>query len=101
MAAEFDRELASVFESEIFIDRDIYCIDGQVVVDEVIDHGNLWPCLREIGARLGKTVPEVAPNAKGRYRVDRRPATEILSDQQKSAVQSAMRFEFEMFGYAR
>jgi hypothetical protein len=97
---EFDRELEETLNSGIFIDRDIYMIDGQIAVDEVIDHGAMWSRIAELAWDWGKALPDNLPRAKGHHRQDRRPAAEILSEQHKEKIRQIAAFEFDAYGYA-
>ena len=98
-ATEFDRELAQVIETSSFIDRELYIIDGALAVDEVILHDRLWERIGAIGREAGKSLPDPLPMAKGHFRLEKRPASEILTAAQKSAIQQAAAFEFSTFGF--
>jgi hypothetical protein len=98
--AEFSTELEAVVERAAFVDRDIYTIDGTLAVDEVIKFEQMWARIAQLGASGGKTMPKVIPTAKGQHRIDRRPATLILSSEQKRRIREAAAFEFETFGFA-
>jgi len=80
---------------------DHYSIDGQVAVGDFIRFETLLEDLQRIGSHLGLTIPVELPRKKTVQRKDRRPAHEILSDEQKQIVYAKCREEFELFGYTR
>lgn len=98
-AQSFERVLHSVISRGVFIDRDLYLIDGKIAVDEVVLYDQLWPRIGRLGETLGKSMPAVLPRAKGQHRKDRRPATEILSEDQKARIRDMAGWEFETFGF--
>ncbi|MBV8799185.1 MAG: hypothetical protein JO208_05180 [Alphaproteobacteria bacterium] len=79
---------------------DQYAIDGEVVVSDFIRHETLVEDLRRIGERIGVAVPAELPRKRTGFRTDRRPAAEVLSDEQKQQVFRTCREEFELLGYA-
>jgi hypothetical protein len=76
-----------------------WMIDGKVAVDVFIRQESLKADLDLVGARLGIAIPQMLPHLKARTRIDRRPAREILSAEQKRLVQETCRAEFEILGY--
>lgn len=81
-------------------DLDIYCIDGQVVADEILRHETLAADLERVCVRLGVAAPPLQ-RAKASHRSDRRPAREILSAGQKELILQRHRRTFELLGYER
>lgn len=77
----------------------LYMIDNRVAVDEIIRHETLEHDLRRISEKLGFTIKLPLPRAKGQYRVDRRPAHEILSQTQKEMIYETCRSVFDRLGY--
>lgn len=78
-----------------------WSIDGKSVIDEFIRQENLKEDVARVGRRLGIAVPAELPRLKSRTRIDRRPAKEILNDEQKEIVFTRCREEFEILGYER
>ena len=78
---------------------EFYAIDGKPVVDEFLRHETLAQDLKRLADQLGFSVAEELPRMKGRSRADRRPAQEILSEEQKQIVRQVCREEFELLGY--
>lgn len=78
-----------------------WTIRGNVAVNDFIRHESLDADLARIGARLGFPIPSFIPQLKGHTRTDRRPAKEILSEDQKEIVYLRCREEFEILGYER
>jgi hypothetical protein len=78
-----------------------YSIDGNVVADTFVRQESLEADLRRIASTLGLSLPEDLPRKKAMYRLDRRPAREILSEEQKRTIFEKCREEFELLGYER
>ncbi|MFL5236024.1 MAG: hypothetical protein ACJ8EL_00170 [Rhizomicrobium sp.] len=76
-----------------------YTIGGTPVVDEFIRHESLERDLRHVAARLGLAVPDELPRSKGSFRLDPRPAREILSEEQRNTIFQKCLREFELLGY--
>lgn len=100
-AQDFDAFLDQVVRSGSYAGFPIWSIDGKVAVDEFIRQENLKADLDRVGAKLGIEIPEILPMMKSRTRTDRRPASEILSEEQKQIVYETCKDEFEILGYAR
>lgn len=79
--------------------RSIYTIDGAVAVDRILRLESLEADLKTVAGELGLTLPATLPSAKGSYRTDGRPAREILSARQKSAIFERQKQTFEFMGY--
>jgi hypothetical protein len=100
-AADFDRQLENVLSDPSSIDnRPIYCIDDTIAVDEVILFDDLWRRLGEIAVTMGRSLPDALPRAKGRSRIDRRPAREILTDAHKERIYHLLERDFVDLGFA-
>lgn len=80
---------------------DHYSIDGTVAVDDFVQFESLKDDLQRIGTALGITIPAELPRRKTAHRTDRRPAAEILSEEQKVIIYETCREEFGLFGYDR
>lgn len=80
-------------------DLDLYSIDGNVVVDEILRQENLEADLSRIAGKLGLQLPPKLTRAKGQYRTDRRSAHEILSPAQKAVIYERHRNTFDLLGY--
>jgi hypothetical protein len=76
-----------------------YSIEGQVVADAFIRLESLKADFEQIANRLGVSVPEELPHAKAMYRLDGRPARDILSEEQKHTVFKQCQEEFKLLGY--
>ena len=81
------------------VDTELYTIDGEVVVDEIIRQEALEEDLARIARRLELRLPAVFPASEGEVRLDRRPAHEILTGEQKAIVRERFRTTFELLGY--
>lgn len=94
-AAFFDR---AVRQGPYFNSR-FYMIDGRPALDRVLRYERLEQELGEVVARLGLRPPEALPRIKGAYRADRRPAREILTEEQRAVIHERCRDEFDFMGY--
>ncbi|HVV65241.1 MAG TPA: hypothetical protein VHC42_07215 [Rhizomicrobium sp.] len=97
----FEQFLDRVVRSGDYAGFPIWSIDGKPVVDEFIRQETLRADLDRVGGRLGIAIPDELPMMKSRTRTDRRPASEILSAEQKQIVYEHCKEEFEILGYAR
>jgi hypothetical protein len=97
----FEQFLDRVVRSGDYAGFPIWSIDGKPVVDEFIRQETLKTDLERVGGRLGIAIPDQLPMMKSRTRTDHRPASEILSEEQKQIVFEHCKEEFEILGYAR
>jgi hypothetical protein len=96
----FDRLLDEVVRNGGYSGFNRWSIDGEPAVDDFIRQENLKADLARIGERLGIAIPGELPQLKGSARKDRRPAREILTQEQKRIVYEHCRREFEILGYS-
>lgn len=96
---DFADALDQSVEDDRLSDRDIYCIDGKVIADQIIDQRKIDKELRQLAKRFGKKMPLAVPRTKSQFRVDHRPAKEILSENQKQRIKERCSFEFEYFAF--
>jgi hypothetical protein len=96
---DFADALNRSVEDNRLSNRDIYCIDGKVIADQIIDQRNIDAELKQLATRFGKKIPVAVPRAKSQFRVDHRPAREILNNNQKQRIVECCSFEFEHFGF--
>jgi hypothetical protein len=80
---------------------DHYHIGGTLVVQDFIRLETLHEDLQRVGAHVGVKIPRRLPRKKGRYRLDRRPAREILSPRQREKVIKNCHEEFDLLDYER
>ena len=100
-AANFLAYLDRIVRTGDYVGFKRWSMNGKNVVDEFIRLENLQADLALIGQRIGIAVPAELPRLKSRTRVDRRPAKEILTDEQKLIIFERCREEFEILGYER
>jgi len=98
---DFGEYLDVVVQKGKYAGFPLYSIGGQSVVDDFIRLETLATDLQRIGKRLGIPIPVDLPRERSDSRADRRPAREILSDQQKEVVWNYCRREFEILGYEK
>ena len=96
---ELDAEIEQAIATRSYLNYPLYCAGGQVIVDEVWRHEEMWDRLARLAERLGQAVPTAPPRAKGEYRRDRRPAHEVLTAEQRARIAEDARIEFELLGY--
>ena len=98
-AADFPQVLNQTLRRNTSIDDfPLYTINGEVIAT-VAQHAQLLPDLQAILAKIGLPVVQSLPRAKAVQRLDRRPAVEILSEDQKAAIRKTCQRTFETFGY--
>jgi hypothetical protein len=76
-----------------------YTQNGRVLVDRFIRYEHLANDLAAVASELGAPVPAALPQAKARFRTDRRPAHEVLTPNQKRRIRDITGPEFEIMGY--
>lgn len=79
--------------------HDLYCIDGEIVVDKVCLFENLSGELEQVLARLGIHETVELPRAKSRFRKDKRHYRDILSEEEKDRIAALLHREIDAFGY--
>lgn len=95
----FHQRLDKVVRERRYNNHQFYVIDGAVAVDEIIRQENLLDDLKRLGAKLGLAIPDELPRGKSHQRTDRRPAREILTEEQKRIVYEVCKTEFDLLGY--
>jgi hypothetical protein len=95
----FEQYLDKVVRKGAYTSYQHYTIDGEVAVDEIIRQETLTDDLKRLGAKLGLSIPDELPRGKGNHRTDRRPAREILTQEQKAIIYRTCGREFELLGY--
>jgi len=99
-SGEFSEMLEDTIERGKYRNYDLYTVDGAVAVDFIIRYEHLAEDLKRVEERLGGIdILSRLPLAKASYRQDRRPASEVLTTGQKSAIQKVCVEEFELMGY--
>lgn len=99
--ADFQPVLDELIAREEIDNRDLYTIDGEVALDEIIRQEDLPGSFNAVLAKSGLRFDGPLPRAKTVQRADRRPAAEILTERQKEAIYETCRETFELMGYAR
>lgn len=96
---DIERHLDRILRKATYAGHPLWMIGDKVAVDVFLRQENLKADLDQLGARLGIAIPEELPQLKAKSRLDRRPAREILSADQRRMVQETCRVEFETLGY--
>jgi hypothetical protein len=97
--SDFNAHLDKIVRKGDFVGFERWSINGKSIIDEFIRQETLLDDMTKIGKRLGIAMPAELPRLKSRTRTDRRPAKEILNDEQKQIVFERCREEFEILGY--
>ena len=96
---ELNAEIEAAIATRSYLNFPLYCDEGGVIVDEVWRYEDMWERLAGLGQRLGHSIPDAPPRAKGAHRRDRRPAREMLSADQRRQIARDAAVEFELLGY--
>jgi hypothetical protein len=99
LSEDFAVVLDETVRTRLYKSFNFYAIDGQVVVDDFVRHETLESDLQRIGTRLGIAIPQQLPRKKAIYKLDDRPAAEILTAEQKRIIRETCREEFDLLGY--
>ncbi|MEP7317069.1 MAG: hypothetical protein ABI667_10270 [Sphingomicrobium sp.] len=98
---ELQAEIEIAIATKNYLNYPLYCDGDNVIVDEVWRYEDVWRRLAALGRRLGVAVPEIPPRAKSGHRRDRRPAREVLTEDQRACIARDAWIEFELLGYER
>lgn len=79
--------------------RDLYTINGKIVVDKICLYENLEEDLEKVRIRCGIPEKLTIPNAKSSTRKDRRSYREILDKDQAEKIRELASREIALFGY--
>lgn len=79
--------------------RELYTIDGKVVVDRICRFESLADELEVVRNRVGIPEPLVLPMAKSSFRKDKRCYRDILGDEDKVRIMKLFRDEIDILGY--
>ncbi len=80
--------------------RELYTIDGEVVVDRLCRYERIGEEMQELTERLGLPEIPVLPRAKSKQRVDKRHYREILSTADRDRIAQVFASEIASLGYA-
>ena len=88
-------------EGDMIRGFDMYSIDGKVAVDKVFAYEKMETALEEVSVILNLpdklTLPEY--RAKSEFRTDKRPYSEILTEEEASAIADRYAREIDLMGY--
>lgn len=97
--AELTAEIEAAVASRSYLNYPLYCADGRVIVDELWRYEEMCDRLAALAQRLGQSIPQALPQAKGGHRRDLRPARDVLTAGQRARIAADARIEFELLGY--
>jgi hypothetical protein len=98
---EFGDALESVLESRRYRNFELYTQAGKLAVDFVIRYENFAEDIPVVERAIsGLDLLSKMHKVNAQHRSDRRPASEVLTAQQKKIVQETCHEEFELMGYA-
>jgi len=98
---DFDTELERVLKKGYYISYPIYSDGKTPIVDFLVNYENLQESLAELSDKLDFDVAAHYPQTKHKFRTERKPAHELLSDEAKSIIYQNCRVEFDALGYER
>ncbi|MDX1499781.1 MAG: hypothetical protein R3176_07790 [Woeseiaceae bacterium] len=98
---DFDTEVKRVLERGYYINFPVYCEGNRPIVDFIVNFERRAEDLATLSEKLGFDVAARHPETKHRFRADRQPARELLSDEVKERIYASCRVEFEALGFAR
>jgi len=79
--------------------RDLYTIDGEVVVDRICRYEDLEADLEQVRVEIGLPERLELGRANTKFRKDERSYREIISDTDRDRIVELFREEIERFGY--
>ena len=98
----FEEALESVLQGNRYRNFELYTRAGELAVDFIIRYENLAEDLPVVEKAIGSVdLQSKLHRVNAQHRSDRRPAAEVLTPEQKKAVQETCREEFDLMGYAR
>jgi hypothetical protein len=97
----FERELKRVIRKKNYVNYPVYSDGETPIVDFIVNYEKLQQDLQLLSDKLGFDVTAHYPKTKHQYRSDRRPAQELLNDEQKEMIFRNCRVEFETLGFDR
>ena len=97
----FDKELKRVIKKKNYVNYPVYSDGDQPIVDFVVNYERLQEDLKALSEKLGFDVASHYPQTKHKYRSDRRPAKELLNDEQKALIYKNCFVEFERLEFER
>jgi hypothetical protein len=82
--------------------QEVYKIDGQVAVNQIVRYENLYSDLRTVCSIIGVPwEPERLPRLKSEYRVRTEPFRAYYDSQSLALVGNAFAWELDYFGYGK
>ena len=97
----FDKELERVLEKKHYVNYPTYSDGEKPIVDFIVNFDNMQEDLTILGDRLEFDIVAHYPQTKHRFRTNRRPASELLSQKVKDQIYKNCRIEFDAMGYER
>ena len=97
----FDKELKKVIKKKNYVNYPVYSDGDEPIVDFIVNYERLQEDLKVLSEKLGFDVAAHYPQTKHKYRSDRRPARELLNDEQKELIFKNCFVEFEKLGFER
>lgn len=77
----------------------IYTIDSEIAVDRILRYENLEDDLVGVGEEFGIKIHLPETKAKGNYRRDQRPYTEVIDPASRAIIEHVCARELKAFGY--
>ena len=96
---DFDSALKYVLEKGQYVGHPVYSDGDKPIVDFIVNYQTLQDDLARLSEHLGYDVAAHYPRTKHKFRSERRPASELLSDEVKAVIRENCRVEFTALGF--
>lgn len=94
------RRFISYLEHAMPVDRQVYTIDGEFCMDDVIRYERLEADIERICQRIGVEYDaDLLPDFKSGFRSKRATVDALYTDESRDLVERAFAFELRQFGY--
>lgn len=98
---DFDQEVQRVLKKGYYISYPIYSDGDKPIVDFIVNYERMQEGLDTISERFGFDVAAHYPQTKHKFRSERRPARELLSDDIRDTIYENCKVEFDALGFER
>jgi hypothetical protein len=99
--AKFRRKIEEVIENKVCRNWEMYTDNNELIVDRVYRYEDMHMAIGDISRRLDIDIASRLPRAKGNFRLDRRPARDILTEAQRDKIYQICKEEFDHHAYER
>ena len=97
----FEQELERVLNKGYYISYPTYSDGDRPIVDFIVNYDNMQEGLAALSDRLKFDVAAHYPQTKHKFRTERKPASELLSQEVKDRIYKNCKVEFDAMSYER